>query len=215
MSPAPRPPSPSERAAMQAASRRENPNQLTARDASVLMGLPSNSSGNARSSLPGAFAMPTSVPPRPSREQRRPSGPVSPIAKNSPLPPRGAPASLGSPKTPAQSTFATTSTSNNNLAWVNSRLPKDFPPVTNNPESFRSGLALVRLVETITQTDSQIAVSDFVVKTKQEHEDLLYRAFDYFIDAGVDVDGLHVEDVVIGNPQGIDRIIERIRVRAT
>jgi hypothetical protein len=37
MSPAPRPPSPSERAATQRASRRENPNQLTARDASVLV----------------------------------------------------------------------------------------------------------------------------------------------------------------------------------
>lgn len=37
MSPAPRPPSPSQRLATQLASRRENPNQLTARDASILV----------------------------------------------------------------------------------------------------------------------------------------------------------------------------------
>jgi len=42
MNPAPRPPSPSEREAAQRASRRENPNQLSSRDARILMGLPEN-----------------------------------------------------------------------------------------------------------------------------------------------------------------------------
>ncbi|CAE6489172.1 unnamed protein product [Rhizoctonia solani] len=42
MNPAPRPPSPSERDAAQRASRRENPNQLSSRDARILMGLPEN-----------------------------------------------------------------------------------------------------------------------------------------------------------------------------
>ena len=40
MNPAPRPPSPSAREATQKALRRENPNQLSSRDARVLMGLP-------------------------------------------------------------------------------------------------------------------------------------------------------------------------------
>ncbi|KAG8738831.1 polar growth protein [Ceratobasidium sp. 414] len=40
MNPAPRPPSPSERAAAQRAARRDNPNQLSSRDARILMGLP-------------------------------------------------------------------------------------------------------------------------------------------------------------------------------
>ncbi|QRV73324.1 SH3 domain protein [Ceratobasidium sp. AG-Ba] len=40
MNPAPRPPSPSEREAAQRAARRENPNQLSSRDARILMGLP-------------------------------------------------------------------------------------------------------------------------------------------------------------------------------
>ncbi|KAG8707227.1 polar growth protein, partial [Ceratobasidium sp. 423] len=42
MNPAPRPPSPSEREAAQQASRRENPNQLSWRDACILIGLPEN-----------------------------------------------------------------------------------------------------------------------------------------------------------------------------
>ncbi|KAH7343136.1 hypothetical protein B0J17DRAFT_165058 [Rhizoctonia solani] len=42
MNPAPRPPSPSEREAAQRASRRDNPNQLSSRDARILMGLPEN-----------------------------------------------------------------------------------------------------------------------------------------------------------------------------
>ncbi|KAG8699640.1 polar growth protein [Ceratobasidium sp. 395] len=42
MNSAPRPPSPSEREAAQRAVRRENPNQLSSRDARILMGLPEN-----------------------------------------------------------------------------------------------------------------------------------------------------------------------------
>jgi hypothetical protein len=40
MNPAPRPPSPEARDATQRASRRENPNQLSTRDAQILMGIP-------------------------------------------------------------------------------------------------------------------------------------------------------------------------------
>lgn len=42
MNPAPRPPSPGARDATQKANRRENPNQLSSRDARILMGLPSS-----------------------------------------------------------------------------------------------------------------------------------------------------------------------------
>jgi len=45
MNPAPRPPSPSARDATQKALRRENPHQLSGRDARVLMGLPSTYDG--------------------------------------------------------------------------------------------------------------------------------------------------------------------------
>lgn len=49
MSPAPRPPSPSQRLATQMASRRDNPNQLTARDASILVHPSSFLTGNGPS----------------------------------------------------------------------------------------------------------------------------------------------------------------------
>jgi len=46
MNPAPRPPSPESRDAMQRANRRENPHQLSSRDARILMGLPGANGGN-------------------------------------------------------------------------------------------------------------------------------------------------------------------------
>ena len=46
MNPAPRPPSPTQRDATQKALRRENPNQLSSRDARILMGLPQASNND-------------------------------------------------------------------------------------------------------------------------------------------------------------------------
>jgi hypothetical protein len=103
MNPAPRPPSPTARAATQKALRRENPNQLSTRDARVLMGLPSpnnaarteDSQESERVRLESFFAsqpvsaepsetghgwaMPKTknAPPRPSREARRGSAPMN------------------------------------------------------------------------------------------------------------------------------------------
>lgn len=89
MNPAPRPPSPSQRAATQKALRRENPNQLSSRDARILMGLPSGQNGiedgmTDRPQEEQFYSIepspnteqvdpvyPTQLPPRPSREARR------------------------------------------------------------------------------------------------------------------------------------------------
>ena len=87
MNPAPRPPSPTARDATQKALRRENPNQLSSRDARVLMGLPNPESKDHRERLDTFFlqdaappdsigavkdvASVTPAPPRPSREARR------------------------------------------------------------------------------------------------------------------------------------------------
>ncbi|KAJ9114738.1 hypothetical protein QFC22_005614 [Naganishia vaughanmartiniae] len=78
---APRPPSPTSMQATQRAARRDNPNQLTARDASVLMEFdkekgkhmsvaPSAPLTDSRTSVSG---LGYGAPPRPSREMRRPS----------------------------------------------------------------------------------------------------------------------------------------------
>lgn len=98
MNPSPRPPSPSARAATQRAHRRDNPNQLSSRDAQILMGMAgkdkptANGDGerprldsfftsnvaSASPSEPPATKKVTSssskssaAPPRPSRETRR------------------------------------------------------------------------------------------------------------------------------------------------
>src|ERR1700683_1757258 len=104
MSPAPRPPSPTARAAAQKAHRQENPNQLTSRDARVLMGeMPPTESRpkleeffDAKSSLdessPMSLASPMSphtpkspAPARPPREMRK--GSVSSELVGFPVPP--------------------------------------------------------------------------------------------------------------------------------
>ena len=91
MNPAPRPPSPSAREATQKALRRENPHQLSSRDAQVLlMGMPSKNQNAERARIESFFTNDTvstnepespvaarsgppksPAPPRPSRELRR------------------------------------------------------------------------------------------------------------------------------------------------
>ena len=91
MNPAPRPPSPTARDATQKALRRENPHQLSSRDAQVLlMGMPNKNQNGERARLESFFtndtvsthapdspvtskgpATKSPAPPRPSRELRR------------------------------------------------------------------------------------------------------------------------------------------------
>jgi hypothetical protein len=90
MNPAPRPPSPTARDATQKALRRENPNQLSSRDARVLMGLPSQDASDVQDSErtrldsfftqqsissqpedePKSSSVANQAPPRPTREAR-------------------------------------------------------------------------------------------------------------------------------------------------
>jgi hypothetical protein len=100
MNPAPRPPSPGARAATQKALRRENPNQLSSRDARVLMGLPGAADpANERKGVQTFFAedsfndsasivttpkaATTPAPPRPSREMRRMNSTRSTVCSHS------------------------------------------------------------------------------------------------------------------------------------
>jgi len=78
MSPAPRPPSPTARAATQKAHRQENPNQLTTRDARILMSLLSTEGGDGGPpKLPEFF---DSHSPRDENKARSFGSPVSPNA---------------------------------------------------------------------------------------------------------------------------------------
>jgi hypothetical protein len=84
MNPAPRPPSPAARAATQRALLRENPSQLSTRDARVLMGLPGDikedrpradtyfsKNGSQAADTSAKLSVTTTPPSRPSREMRR------------------------------------------------------------------------------------------------------------------------------------------------
>lgn len=89
MSPAPRPPSPTARAAAQKAHRQENPHQLTSRDVRVLMGLPGSegAAGNGESAQLDQFL--DNRLPQDDYRARTNFGPVSPkTPRNAAPPPR-------------------------------------------------------------------------------------------------------------------------------
>lgn len=73
MNPAPRPPSPTQREATQKALRRDNVNQLSSRDALVLMGMAGEPDSTDKARLDQFFSKEggKDAPPRPSREMRR------------------------------------------------------------------------------------------------------------------------------------------------
>ncbi|KAI0787073.1 hypothetical protein BC629DRAFT_1593605 [Irpex lacteus] len=161
MNPSPRPPSPTARAATQRAHRRDNPNQLSSRDAQILMSLPNknkptNGTQNGdrpkldtvftdehesamapQQSPPHSYAKSTSnkvPPPRPSREIRR-------TQSNNARPPPDA------------------ITDGDLIEWANSHLPAAHQ-ITDPSGSLCSGLALLRLAEDIKGTPSSPPVPD-------------------------------------------------------
>lgn len=105
MNPAPRPPSPTARDATQKALRRENPEQLSSRDARVLMGIHEGDAKDERTRLDSLFsneamaakeangnppltpvaAKRGAAPPRPSREMRRASSQRTTVCPFSPF----------------------------------------------------------------------------------------------------------------------------------
>jgi hypothetical protein len=89
MSPSPRPPSPTARAATQRAHRQENPNQLTSRDARILMGLPSiEGADGGKLKLDGFFDPYSPVDGNEARSAESSTSPISPNGSVPPRPPR-------------------------------------------------------------------------------------------------------------------------------
>ncbi|KAH8118838.1 hypothetical protein DFH11DRAFT_1569588 [Phellopilus nigrolimitatus] len=199
MNPAPRPPSPSQRDATQKALRRENPNQLSTRDARVLMGLPSGQNGgeadkarpsealfNTLESLsesPDRTPVTPSAPPptRPSRETRRTS-----------VPP------LDGPNMPADL-----------IQWANNHLPQNLQVPESGGKNY-SGLALYRLAEAIKGKPTEPAVPDSAFPTgpNDDRLDGLFKLFDFFLDNDIRMGSVSINDVRQGRT---DKIVHLLR----
>ncbi|KZV86236.1 hypothetical protein EXIGLDRAFT_725062 [Exidia glandulosa HHB12029] len=196
MNPAPRPPSPGARDATQRAMRRENPNQLSTRDARVLMGLPSADGGHVNehkrlesffddtaSTGRDALTPPHSptAPPRPKRENRRPSSRV-----------------VTDPATAEDSEL---------IRWVNSHLP-DALHVNDLSTSLSTGLVLFRLAESIKGRPSGVPDSVFPSGPTDDRLEGLFKLFDFLLDNDVKTGSVSINDVRQGRR---DKIVQLVR----
>ncbi|THV03340.1 hypothetical protein K435DRAFT_775024 [Dendrothele bispora CBS 962.96] len=207
MNPAPRPPSPTARDATQKAMRRENPNQLSSRDARVLMGLPGPDSKEERTRLDSFFSTqtvasdankdpkdastsPTSAaPPRPSREARRAS-----VTHSIP-------------------SSSTTLTSDDSLfEWANGHLPSSLQ-INSSIEPVCGGLALLRLAEAIKGRPSSPPVPDSAFPRDLNDDKLegFFRLFDFLLDNDVKMGSVSINDVRTGNREKIVQLLKALK----
>ncbi|KIJ20499.1 hypothetical protein PAXINDRAFT_161035 [Paxillus involutus ATCC 200175] len=209
MNPAPRPPSPTARAATQKALRRENPNQLSTRDARVLMGLPSPNNAartddpqeSERVRLESFFAsQPVSAepsetghgwaapktknaPPRPSREARRGSAPMNEMNADSNL-----------------------------IDWANSHLPRSLQVIDPAGPLF-GGLALLRLAEDMMGKPASPPIPDtaFPSGPNDDKLDGLFRLFDFLLDNDVKMGSVSINDVRQGKREKVIQLIKALK----
>lgn len=197
MNPPPRPPSPTARDATQKAMRRENPHQLSSRDAQVLMGLPgsNNDSREDRVPLHSFFSespqemhqsprSPSFAPPRPSREQRQDNF--------------------------QQAGFSVNEV--NHLQWANSHLP-DYLQMDIYSGNLCGGLGLLRIAESIKGRPASPPVPDSFFPTDPNDDKLdgLFRLFDFMLDNDVKMGSVSINDIRQGQRDKILQIIRALK----
>jgi len=199
MNPSPRPPSPSAREATQRALRRENPNQLSSRDARILMGLPSADPElqaeaerkrlesfftiDTVSSGPKESMVPANAPPRPSRDQRKPALQADP-------PSASADADL--------------------IKWINSHLPKALH-INDLSTSLSTGLVLFRLAEAIKGRPSDVPDSAFPSGPHDDRLEGVFKLFDFLLDNDIKTGSVSINDVRQGKRDKIILLVKALK----
>ncbi|KAF5387907.1 hypothetical protein D9615_000812 [Tricholomella constricta] len=202
MNPAPRPPSPTARDATQKALRRENPNQLSSRDARILMGVPSSTdSKEDRTRLESFFSNETVAPDDEG------------INGSTLVPPKSpAPARPSREMRRLSATRASVSTSPEDAAlieWANSHLPMSLQ-VKDPTGSLCGGLALLRIAESIRGRPASPPVADsaFPQSPTDDKLDGLFQLFDFLLDNDVKMGSVSINDVRQGKR---DKILQLLR----
>ncbi|KAJ3557266.1 hypothetical protein NP233_g11787 [Leucocoprinus birnbaumii] len=239
MNPAPRPPSPTARAATQKALRRENPHQLSTRDAQVLMGLGSSGSSSGttgpmaitadgkdgRPRLESFFANQDIRTGSISTIANAGNGDVGPAAAGGnvvaklnalnagPAPPR--PSREMRRTTSIRSSITQSQISSNEeslIEWANSHLPPRLQ-ITDSSGSLCSGLALLRLAESIKGKPASPPVPDsaFPMDVNDDKLDGLFRLFDYLLDNDVKMGNVSINDVRQGKRDKIVQLLKALR----
>ncbi|KAG1873618.1 hypothetical protein DFJ58DRAFT_721902 [Suillus subalutaceus] len=199
MNPAPRPPSPTARDATQKALRRENPNQLSSRDARVLMGLPSSDGNDAQDSERthlDSFFTEQSISSQPEDEPK--------VANQAP--PRPTREARPSPTT------ALNPSDTDLVEWANSHLPAALKNYDLTGHLF-SGLALLRLSESVLGKSPSPPVPDSAFPSGPDDDKLdgLFRLFDFLLDNDVKMGSVSINDVRRGKHDKILQLLKALK----
>ncbi|KAF8318115.1 hypothetical protein DL93DRAFT_2076079 [Clavulina sp. PMI_390] len=202
MSPAPRPPSPTQRDATQRALRRDNPNQLSDRDAQVLMALPTTTAATATPSQPSL------------------SPPTSPTLAGIPAPNRPARDSTR-PDTKRRNMALEQAQDAELISWINKRIPNSSRKATNMTTSLATGLVLYRLAESLkTNGDSDKGIrggvpnvpdSVFSDDPGDDKLDGLFVLFDFLLDNDVRIGNVTINDVRSGDRDQLVVLVKALR----
>ncbi|KAJ7109899.1 hypothetical protein C8R44DRAFT_678459 [Mycena epipterygia] len=194
MNPAPRPPSPTARAATQRAMRRENTDQPSTRDARVLMltGFASNEGPKEERTRLDSFFTTEAV------DSGTGSVPGSP---QSVVPPR--------PTRRMSSQQAPTPVDEGLIEWANTHLPSNLQ-ITDPAGPLCDGLGLLRLAESIKGRPSSPPVPDsaFPKDPSDDNLDGLFRLFDFLLDNEVRMGSVSINDI---RQAKRDKIIQLLR----
>ncbi|KAI0071841.1 hypothetical protein K474DRAFT_1629965 [Panus rudis PR-1116 ss-1] len=218
MSPAPRPPSPGARAATQRAHRRDNPNQLSSRDAQILLMGSKEKSVNGhseRTRIDSVFTNDTA-----STQDGQESAMASSSKKTGPVSPSRSTTSASAPPRPSREIRrVTTQNSDNNqlvdqdlIEWANSHLPQSLQ-MTNPAAQMYGGLALLRLAEGIKGKPASPPVPDsaFPSGPNDDKLDGLFRLFDFLLDNDVKMGTVSINDIRQGKREKIVQLLRAMR----
>ncbi|KAH9170375.1 hypothetical protein EDB89DRAFT_1978632 [Lactarius sanguifluus] len=203
MNPAPRPPSPTARAATQRAMRRENTNQLSTRDAEILMGMPSASppqSANGRPRVESFFNELEAVGPS--------SQSTSPLMQAPPVrPPRELRKKGSVSERPSLDPDL--------IEWANSHLPSTLQ--LDSKGSVCGGLELLRIAESIKGLRSSSVPDNAFPRGRGRGNDDddklegLFTLFDFLLDNDVKMGTVSINDVRQGKRDKIIQLLKALR----
>ncbi|KAF8261196.1 hypothetical protein EI94DRAFT_1833440 [Lactarius quietus] len=201
MNPAPRPPSPTARAATQRAMKRENTNQLSTRDAEILMGMPSAPAPpgvNGRPRAESFFNELEAGPPSPSQSPKTQEPPVRPpreFRKNGSM---------------SENPSASVVVDPDLIEWANSHLPSTLQI---DDDSSCGGLELLRIAESIKGLRSS-SVPDSAFPPRGSDNDKLeglFTLFDFLLDNDVKMGAVSINDVRQGRRDKIVQLLKALR----
>ncbi|CAK5280334.1 unnamed protein product [Mycena citricolor] len=196
MNPAPRPPSPTARAATQRALRRENTDQPSTRDARVLMltGFATAESApkEERTRLESFFTNETT-------ESGTGSAPGTPMSSAPPRPSRRL----------SQQTTAAAPVDEGLIEWANGHLPSNLR-IMDTAGPLCDGLGLMRIAESIKGRPNSPPVLDsaFPKGPTDDNLDGLFKLFDFLLDNEVRMGSVSINDVRQGKR---DKIVQLLR----